>query len=495
MAHPVQDLPAELAERLQRLADTQTAGSSPWPGVDVAVRRSHRRRLAGVSTVAAASLLAGVAAFGGLLTPSQNDSKPVSPPVTQLPTPVVKHAVTPEEAGLTGATGGSLGEDSAWLNGLRDRVIELARHDRKVTVSRKQIFVLWAGDLNGGRYAVVNYRETETTKRKRSSWVDGIMQGPAGASAGAMELPFSGIGRNLSTTANSEFLPARSPGAPAAGLLFVTAPKASKVEVATARRFGPDGKVSTDWRPLTKQGGAVWATELTAAERYLFDTRVTGMIGGGGSGASVDTVTAAFAVALPGTNRAALERASYLAHDLGASLAEKPVLATSISLGGSNMLAATVLRSPDGGYLFGLAEQYHPHPGSQYGAEQSTSMISDHTFTSPESMMVAVKVPGDKGVTPKHPKDHYLVIAPAGAEQVMLRGITVKVRNRLAVIDAPAPPYSYSADTPEAPAQIQALDGADQVIGTVTAIEGDETGSDSGKVPGKPKVDGSYFEN
>jgi len=34
------------------------------------------------------------------------------------------------------------------------------------------------------------------------------------------------------------------------------------------------------------------------------------------------------------------------------------VLATSISLSGSNMLAATVLRSPDGGYLFGLAELY-----------------------------------------------------------------------------------------------------------------------------------------
>jgi hypothetical protein len=267
------------------------------------------------------------------------------------------------------------------------------------------------------------------------------------------------------------------------------------VEVATARRFGPDGKTSTDWRPLTKQGGAIWVTEVNAAERYLFDTRVTGMTGGGGSGTSVDTVSAAFAVALPGTDRAVLDRASSLAHSLGASLAEKPVLATSISLGGSNMLAATVLRSPDGGYLFGLSEQYHPHPGSQYGSEQSTSMISDHTFTSPESMMLAVKVPGDKGSTPKHPKDHYLVIAPAGAEQVMLRGITAKVHNRLAVIDAPAPPYSYSADTPDAPAQIQALDGADQVIGTVIATESDPDSSGSGKTPGKPEVTGSYFGN
>jgi len=368
-------------------------------------------------------------------------------------------------------------------------IAETRKAKQDTIASREQVFVLWAGDLNGARYAVVNFRQTAANKLKRANWADGILEGPAGAAASAMELQgWSTSGSTIPTTTSSEFLTARGQGAPAAGLVFVTASRATKAEVATARRFGPDGKASTDWRPLTKQGGAVWVGELTAAELYLSDARATGMASGSGSSPVPDTVTPALAVALPGTDRTALEPASDAARSLGATLAEKPVLATSISLGGSNTLAATVLRSPDGGYLFGLAEQYLTDQQPLSGTKLVTSMISDRTFASPESLMVAVKVPGDKGATPKHPQDHYLVIAPAGAEQVMLRGVSVQVRNRLAVVDALPPPYSYYPDAPEAPAQIQALDGSGQVIGTVTAIETDGSTDGAGELPGRPEV-------
>jgi hypothetical protein len=495
---PVQELPDELAQRLHRLAETQTAGSLPWPGVDLALRRSHRRRVTGLSTLAAAGVLIIGGVLGGLLDPPPLHNEPNLPAVTTPPTVAATHPLTPKEAGLTGAVGGSLAGDGAWQEALRNRVVTVAqRADSKV--SARDVLVLWAGDLNGARYAVVVFRQQLTSAQgTKVSWPTGILSGPAGAAASAMTLDSWGYsGAEPPGDADSEFLHAGKQ-AEYPGVVFVTAPKAIKAEVATSRQFGPGGKITTTWRSLQKQGGAVWVGQLSAAELYLFDTRITGMSGGGGSGQSVDTVSAAAAIALPGTDRAALTRASDAAHSLGASIEERPVLAASIPLGGPNTLAATVLRSPGGGYLFGMAEQYLKDAKEPSGAVVTASAISRQPFASAEAFMAAVMVSSSGRMTPKHPNDHYLVIAPAGADRIVMRGVSVPVHNRLAVMDVPELPYPYDAASTNVPAsltQIQALDAAGGVIGTVTPLE-NHPGHEAGE-PGEPDVVaqpfGSYF--
>jgi hypothetical protein len=283
----LEEFPAELAERLQRMAEVQTAGSSPWPGVDRAVQRALRRRVAGVATFAATSVLVVGFALGGMFDPGSNRSHSVVPIATTPPAVLPTTTTTSTEtsvaktvrlngeqvqAAYTGAVGGSLAKDRAWQGALRNRLAH------KFSLEEPQgpsILLLWAGDVNGSRYAVALVR----TQPPGQTWMSVLGAGPAGASAGQMEVRYK-PGMGVPET-GADFLNSKVKAAPFAGTVFVKAPRAATIEVATARSFSPDGTVTTTWRPLKKQGGSVWVGDLSAAELHLADYRVDGTVSGG----------------------------------------------------------------------------------------------------------------------------------------------------------------------------------------------------------------------
>ncbi len=171
------------------------------------------------------------------------------------------------------------------------------------------------------------------------------------------------------------------------------------------------------------------------------------------------------------------------------------MLATSMPLGGPNNLAGIVLRSPDGGYLFGLAERYVSGQGEDSGATLHAAAVSARTFNSPDAFMAVVAVDGEQEVTPRHAGRHLLVIAPAGADRVTARGITAKVENRLAIIDLPELPDAYTDGETPLPAElseVKALDEAGVTLQTVTMLTTDLDGSGrvlgEGAPPGRADV-------
>jgi hypothetical protein len=479
------EFPAELAERLQRMADVQTAGTSPWPGVDQAVQRAHRRRVAGVATLAAASVLVVGLAAGGLLDPGSNHSQSAVPIATTPPAPTTTTTTTSTgtsgvtkavrlkakqvQAVYTGAIGGSLAKDRAWQAALRTAVAKALYPDSPQSV---EILLLWAGDLNGSRYAVMLGNAGSDV-----FWMPALGVGPVGARPGQMKVDWKPEFGAME--AEADFEKSTTTTAPFAGTVFVKAPSAATIEVATARRFGPDGTITTTWRPLQKQGGSVWVGQLNAAELHLSDYRVNGTRSGGPGTQRVGETRGEQdgfpAVAAPGTDLETAQLADDWAQGLGASPEERAVLSASIPLGGKNTLAAAVLRSPDGGYLFGLAERHFVErtryertskmlPGSR---TLLAGAISRQPFADAEKFMAAVQVPGTTKNTPRHPRRHYLVIAPAGADRIRIQGLTAKVTNRLAILDFPSMPDNYSLGN-----RVEALNRSGSVIGTVTAFNG-----------------------
>jgi hypothetical protein len=463
MSDQTQQLPGELAARLTRLAETRTADSRPWPRVDQAVRRSHRRRVAGVSALAAAGVLVAVAAAGGLLSPSALRSAPVAP---AAPT-AARAPKTLSEAGLTGAVGGSLAGDTAWQAALRDRVIALSGSQGQAAVaSRKDVLVLWAGDLNGQRYAVVDFRTPRSAYSNRPRWNSTVLQGPAGAPANSMMMSESSASSAaVPSTPDATFYP---------GTVFVTAPLVEAVQIASARRFSPTGQVSTTWRSLQKQGDAVWVGQLSPAELYLADYRVLspgdkgeddGSGNRGGSSSPANTRPAKVAgMATAGTDLLALADATNETSSLGASAAEQPVLAAGLTLKVKDTLAATVLRSPDNGYLFGVAERVVQDTAKKQGFTMSAGAISRQAFADPNSFMAAVKL---------ETRSHYVVIAPAGAVTVRRNGFSAVVHNRLAVLP-------IAPSDPDTPIAVEALDANGKQLAVVHSITVEETEHDFG---------------
>jgi hypothetical protein len=463
MSDQTHELPGELAARLTRLAETRTGDSRPWPRVDQALRRSHRRRVAGASAVAAAGVLVAVAVTGGLLSSPSLRSAPVAPAA-----PTADRApLTLKEAGLTGAVGGSLAGDTAWQTALRDQVIALtAERGQTPVASRNDVLVLWAGDLDRHRYAVVEFRTPKSAQSNRPQWNSGTLQGPIGAAADSMRFSaWSSSSSAIPTAPEASFNP---------GVVLVTAPRATGVQVASARRFGPTGKVSTTWRSLPKQGDAVWVGQLSAAELYLADYRVlkpgdTGRDDGNGDRGDSTSPTNGLdakvaAIAPAGTDLDALSDAADATSSLGASQAEQPVLASGIPLKANETLAAVVLRSPDNGYLFGVAERSVQDPAKKRGSTMFAGAISRQPFADPAAFMAAIKL---------ETRARYVVIAPAGAVTVRRNGFSAVVRNRLAVLP-------MTPSDPGTPIAIEALDASGKQIAVVHSITAEENEHDFG---------------
>jgi hypothetical protein len=285
---PVEELPADLAERWERLARAHTAGSQPWPGVDQAVRRSHRRR-AGIGAISAAGVLvAGVALtgpFNPLSAVSPAEPTAVAPATGGTPA-ISREPQTPAEAGLTGPAGGSLGGDRAWITALQKHWMA---QNRRTIASPDDVLVLWAGDLDGVRYAVIEFKTILGRQAYPTDWQSATLHGHLGADADAMTLANWGV--NLSLQGEGAPTAGTGLGGPDLNLMsvssrlaihpavaFMIAPKATQVDVGTASHLNPDGGGTIHWRRLRKQG-AVWVGQLSAIELKVRTFQITGSDG------------------------------------------------------------------------------------------------------------------------------------------------------------------------------------------------------------------------
>jgi len=464
------DLPPGLAERLQRLAETQTAGSLPWPGVDRSLRRAQRRRLTGVSAVAVATALITAAAFGGLFDGAlRSDS---SSPARNLQLNGLSQL---RELGYATPTSGSLAGDQAWLKRLRDRVQDLAdaqdaeQHHPRSLGSADDVLVPWASELNGSRYALVLYpsaQPPETGQGLEGFFTVALLGGPGGSDADRLTVRHSEMISAGATSGRIAMPRAMSSlgmdaGARFPTVLLVTGPRMSRVEVATTRTFTTDGKFRTQWRDLPRANSMVWVGTLSPAESYLSDVRISGPNGYTSTpvGKSEPLGDQAAAMAPAGTNVGAVGCAAGGVMSLGPSIAEQPVIAGSTRLTETLVLGSTVLRSPNGVYLAGVCVG-RTEPGGYEILESVSEATIGSGPTDAAAFMAAVeRNPWPGGVGPA-----YVVIAPVGATSVAIGTEVVPVHDRLAGF----PPRASRSGT----VTVRGLDAQGKVIATVQSKAG-----------------------
>ena len=465
-----EELPAGLAERLQRLAETQTAGSLPWPRVDQSLRRAQRRRLTGVSAVAVATALITAAVFGGLFDGSlRSDS---SSPARNLQLNGLSQL---RELGYATPTSGSLAGDQAWLKRLRNRVQDLAdAQDAEMHYSRSlgsadDVLVPWASDLNGSRLALVVYpsvQPPDSGQGLEQYFTVALLGGPGGSDADRLTVRQSQMMPAHNTSDGIAAVRAMSSLGTDAGARFptvvlVTGPRTSRVEVATTRTFTADGKIHTQWRDLPRANGMVWVGTLTPAENYMADLRLSGPDGytTTSPGKSEPIVDQAAAMAPPGTNVGAVGCAADGVMTLSPSIAEQPVIAGSTRFTETLVLGATVLRSPNGVYLAGICAGRTKPNGYEVLETSSETTIGPGPADAAAFMAAVERAPESVGDGPA-----YVVIAPVGATTVAIGNEVVPVHNRLAGFPRKA--------GRSGPVTVRALDAGGHVISSVQSKGG-----------------------
>jgi len=468
MAHEDQTtdpgLPADLAARLHRLAETETTGSRPFPRVDTALRRDRFTRYGtiAVATAVAAAVLA-IEMLGGVGLNQAEQGVPAAPTATSTttssPTP---SATTPQEAGY-GQTAGSLAEDTDWLADIADVAVKYARRsepDAEPQVDDLQVVA--TGDIaDRARYAVVlvPVRTTENlTVWERETWL-----GKAGSKASAMTM-IDGSGfsdDDVLPTYPSALFYSWVPDDPSQAFVILVAPGAQDVEITSGRRFLPDGTTQDETRALTATGSAVWVSALTADEYQIAEYSADGQGVDEGTNAPSPDLSS---VATSGTDTDQLEGLAnswYQCPGMGTDM--DPVFAAAHAITGTETdLSGGILRSPDNGYLVGLAAVHHN------GANSTTSwqacVQTDQNYADDSEIMVAAVSSGYSGKALGR-GHRLLVLAPEGAVQVRAEGVTADVDDRLATIDVPV-------SKKKAPT-VQALDADGRVIATVTAVTAD----------------------
>jgi hypothetical protein len=459
------DLPAELAERLQQLADGQMSGSRPWPAVDNAIRRSHHRRLAGMSAAAACAVIIGVT-FGNALGISSDRSQP-APPVG-VPTATASSETLPG-SGYAGPPGGSLAGDPAWLAQVRARVEELvdegAANSRKTKIMNldgdaDDVQVAWTTDLDGHRYAFAMYPGAPAGSMDRV-YIHVLLVGPAGAAADQLQIS-AGSGRmgGRPGTVHAAY-ETSEPGSDLPDLLLVAGPPSlTGVKLASGRKFKQDGTSATNWRSMQREGGAIWVARLTPGEAYLSELKMEQAPPDNGYASSNQHFPQlgkqAAAVAPAGSYRSTVEFAGAALSLLEPSIAEQAVLSTSRRVSKTSTLAATVFRSPDGVALVGFAEQDLKFKATSARRVQMARVIPPQPINDPATFMVAMS-------TRSKSTAGYLVLTPAGATQARIGTVTVPVHNRLARFER--------TSAGSAPVTVQALNAQGKVIGTVVSVK------------------------
>jgi len=436
-------LPDDIVERMRRLQEAAAVGTTPFPGVDRAVRR-RRRRAAGTG---AAALTLVMVAGGAVLTGAGRDRTTVTPATTPSPSASVAEpmpsptppgpwqnrrrpgAPVPEAPTGFGPVAGSLAGDEAWLAALRRAVATRNQADGPA-----QVHVLWAGEVEGQRYAVVVApdfdRDSGHGDMSWSLWgwrvsADGRRAQPV--STGMAVDP----GTDVRTISMALDVGADSLGAavPERSAVLVLDAHARSVEIGGPPRYPATGGKERTFTPLHREG-MVWPGVQTRDQLVYGILRITAADGTRRKGGmityeGVDEPPSFAPVAPAGADPHLLACAGggwLSAVPVGAV----PLLAGTTHAGGSGW-AVGVLRAREGGYLLGACRDGGFPPGNRFvvpapagGPDRLTALLPMDPTMDGRSQVFAV-------------------IAPADATVVELAGHEVPVRQRVAVIDLGEP--------------------------------------------------------
>jgi hypothetical protein len=432
-------LPDDIVERMRRLQEAAGAGTTPFPGVDRAVRR-HRRRA--VATGAAALTL--VTAVGGaVLTGAGRDRTTVSP-ATPPPSPSASvaepipsptppgpwqnrrrpGAPVPQAPTGFGPIAGSLAGDGAWLAALRRTIATRNQAD-----GPDQVHVLWAGEVEGQRYAVAVApdfdRDSGHGDMSWSLWAwrvsaDGRRAQPA--STGMVVDP----GRDVGTISIALDVGDDGLGVvPERSVVLVVDARARSVEIGGPSRYPAAGGKERTFTPLVGEG-VVWPAVQTRDQLLHGLLRITAEDGTRRNGGMADYGGVgrppSFAPVAPPDADRDLLRCAAGGWSEDAPGGAVPLLAGTTRAAGSGW-AVGVLRAREGGYLLGACRDHGFVPGTRYVAPAPAGGPDRLTA------LLAMDRMGDgRGQV-------FTVIAPADATTVELGGRSAPVRQRIAVID------------------------------------------------------------
>jgi len=459
---PVHALPADLTERLHRVAEDQTADSKPWPRVDQALRRAQRRRLAGLSAVTVVGVLIAGTVYAGLGEPTTRSEPPSTSDSLRR-----EGLAQLRKAGYDGPTGGSLGGDAQWIAQVRERTRDLITElpvegGRAVLSSPDEVVVPWTGELGGIRYALAVYPSEHSTggppTKPQPAFAAVVLTGDQpdrmtvhDVYAWAEQQP------DAITSGQLIWL---TPGDPADGIPATVAmlgPTLTGVKVVSAQHFSSKGKTITQSRQLSKDGAMTWVGQLTPAEVYIDDIQLEGVGGFGSNALPVRPVQDRMrSIAPSGTDTTALDCASERTPGLGSSIVDQPMIAATAPMSSSYTLGAAVLRSSDGPWLVSFCQSHNPKSSD---AAWSGGWSGGSVFVGAagsDSFMAAVENT-DSPVSDR--LSGYLVVAPVGATTVRIGAETAKVKNRLAY-------FTYDDDR-TGPQTVRALNAAGTVIASV----------------------------
>jgi hypothetical protein len=464
-----QELPPELAQRLHRLAAAEMSESRPWPGVDNAVRRLHRRRVAGISAVAASCAVIIGVTFSSTLGLSSDRSQPAPPAGPQTTATATAPASPPSASGYAGPVGGSLAGDQKWLKDVRAKVIRLSIENARNRPTKEflvrdeaedEVQVLWTSDVNEFRYAFVVY-PVYVSKSKKPGYASALLSGPAGAQPDQLRYEAESEPRKLidsQNTSKAVFLSTRRSSTFSDLVLICAPPTVTKVEVASTREFiAATGDTSTQYRSLSREGGAVWVGKLTHAEAYLSELQLTGRDGYSSNNARTANPTERRAswIAPEGSDLIAANLAGSALKMLGPSLEEQAVFTATRRFSSTGTFGATVFRSPEGVALLGFVVYDLKYPARSSKRDVFSAWIEKQPLGDPDTFMTAHMYDQDKGTG-------YIVIAPVGATSARIGKVTVPVDNRLAYFG----PGTYRGSV-----SVQALNAQGKVIATVKSQE------------------------
>jgi hypothetical protein len=470
-SQPTQEpgLPEDLALQFRQLAETETAGTTPFPGVNTAIRRRRATRYGGVAlagAVAAAVIVVEVVAGGAFDRTDQGTPATPSPSITATAdAQETKAPTTPEEAGYPTSTVGSLAGDQTWLADLRQVVAhENAAGRKRVLVGDARIVA--AGDIDDRvRYAITLYAWRPAGKPKQAvHWTREFWIGKPGVAASAMHSQ-TGDDANGGKVPDDAMFTFTTEG-PSSSLkdavAIVSAPRGRTATLTSGRTFPANGGTPTSTtRELTAVAPGVWAGPITEDEYFLSEAFVDGQ------GSSSSTFAPGFdlqAVAPSGTKPDDL---GWLTGSIDQSLrpthAVVPVYAGAVTTdkntknGKPGQAIIGLFRTPSGSYLYGMVF-HQPDIIGDYEAVWQGSGLVPATILGGEPMITLPLSAGSSGSTSR-----YLVLAPEGTSRVRMGQATATVRDRLAVVEVPNDAY---------PGQVyptaEALDSTGKVTATVS---------------------------
>jgi hypothetical protein len=437
-------LPPDAAERLRSVARARTEGSVPYPRLATAIRRDRRRRAAGGVALGVAAVLAATFVTSAVRAdrPTVPSNRGTGPTPTQTPTPPGPTTPDPTPSRLpesgpdgdpfdfTGRTAGGLGSDTAWIQGLRQRVFEAGE-----AADAAHTKVLWATDYQGRRFAL-------TLGQRGGNWSVGRWQGPAGAAPDAMSPAGSEgiVGTGPSGPQFSDALQFR-PDDDGPGFLVAFGPRLADVEVAAAYDYTADGRQRTTWRPLEPDAG-VWVVEVAKNEMDVVGVRARAAdgslarIGGRRSYQEGEPRVDMAGVTPAGIPRnvVACAQLAFASEAGGFPAGSTPILAGAPKVG-AEWYGIAVARAPGGGYLVGSCPTLNPQWSTSRASESPEGFVVPAPAGGPEALFVLV--PTNVSVVTGNSirqDPAAVVIAPVGATEIEVAGTKAPVRDRLAIV-------------------------------------------------------------